>query len=67
MCGNATDAEDFLVRDVANEKKFQFSLNSSLKVAATQSLLSGYKVHVTSKVKPEPSQMKGYLTFCVFH
>ena len=28
-------------------------------VALTKGLLEGYKIHVTKKVKPEPSQMKG--------
>ena len=34
----------------------------SHEVALTEGLLEGYKVHVTKKVKPEPSQMKGTVT-----
>jgi hypothetical protein len=55
----STGAEDFLVRDAANEKKFQFNLAGSLKSAAAKPLLDGYKIHVTANVKPEPNQMKG--------
>lgn len=35
-----------------------FSFRSH-EVALTKGLLEGCKVHVTKKVKPEPSQMKG--------
>jgi len=35
-----------------------FSFRSH-EVALTKGLLEGYKIHVTKKVKPEPSQMKG--------
>lgn len=35
-----------------------FSFRSH-EIALRQGLLAGYKVHVTKKVKPEPSQMKG--------
>jgi len=31
----------------------------SHEIALTKGLLEGYKIHVTKKVKPEPSQMKG--------
>lgn len=33
----------------------------SHEVALNQGLLDGYKVHVTKKVLPDPSQMKGML------
>ena len=38
--------------------KNMFSFRSH-QVALTKGLLEGCKVHVTKKVKPEPSQMKG--------
>ena len=38
--------------------KNMFSFRSH-EVALTKGLLEGCKVHVTKKVKPEPSQMKG--------
>ena len=59
MCHGCADSTSFLVRDIANEKKFKFVLADSLSQAASCQLLSGYKVHVTKNVKPEPNQMRG--------
>ncbi|KAI0227639.1 hypothetical protein LSAT2_021845 [Lamellibrachia satsuma] len=53
-----TDVDRFLVQDEENEKKFHFSLVTSLQKAASGGLLVGYRVHVTANVKPEPKQMK---------
>lgn len=36
----------------------------SHEAALNQGLLDGYKVHVTKKVLPDPSQMKGMYTSC---
>lgn len=63
----AIGADEFLIRDGANEKKFQFNLASSLKLAAKKPMLEGYKIHVTSSVKPEPNQMKGNQFQVTFH
>jgi len=64
ICGHVyascLDSSSFLVRDIANEKKFSFVLADSLSRAASRQLLIGYKVHVTKNVKPEPNQMRGY-------
>ena len=58
------DVDRFLVQDEENEKKFHFSLVTSLQKAASGGLLVGYKVHVTANVKPEPKQMKGGKKIC---
>ncbi|KPP77658.1 mediator of DNA damage checkpoint protein 1-like [Scleropages formosus] len=52
----------FLVKDVEQEKKFNFCLEESLRVARAQPLLQGYEIHVTRSVKPEPSQMKDIIS-----
>ncbi|XP_022793065.1 mediator of DNA damage checkpoint protein 1-like isoform X2 [Stylophora pistillata] len=52
------DTSPFLVKDKDAEKQYNFDLQRSHEVALTKGLLEGYKVHVTKKVKPEPSQMK---------
>ncbi|XP_068690572.1 enolase-phosphatase E1-like isoform X1 [Montipora foliosa] len=52
------DASPFLVKDRDAEEQFKFDLQRSHEAACRQGLLEGYKVHVTRKVKPEPSQMK---------
>ena len=53
------DGSAYLVSDAANEKKFKFTLSTSLQKAAKNQLLAGFKVHVTKSVKPEPNQMRG--------
>ncbi len=58
-----TDSNPFLVQDKANEKKFSFNLCQSIEKASQQSLLEGYKVHVTRHCKPDPVAMKGNLTY----
>ncbi|KAJ7387507.1 Mediator of DNA damage checkpoint protein 1 [Desmophyllum pertusum] len=52
------DTTPFLVKDKDAEKQYKFDLQRSHEVALTKGLLEGYKIHVTKKVKPEPSQMK---------
>lgn len=52
------DTSPFLVKDKDAEKQYNFDLQRSHEVALTKGLIEGYKVHVTKKVKPEPSQMK---------
>uniref|UniRef100_A0A3P9J4Z0 Mediator of DNA damage checkpoint protein 1 n=1 Tax=Oryzias latipes TaxID=8090 RepID=A0A3P9J4Z0_ORYLA len=52
----------FLVKDPDQETKFSFSLEESLKAAGRQSLLEGYKIHVTKSVKPEPPHMKDIIS-----
>ena len=58
MCVDS-DSSVFMVSDSAMEKQYKFSLKSSLQKAAKSPLLSGYKIHVTRSVRPEPQQMKG--------
>lgn len=41
------------------EKKYKFSLQLSLDKASERPLFTGYKIHVTKSVKPEPRHMKG--------
>ncbi|KAL9980282.1 hypothetical protein ACROYT_G008844 [Oculina patagonica] len=53
------DTSPFLVKDKDAEKQYKFNLQRSHEVALTKAMLEGYKIHVTKKVKPEPSQMKG--------
>lgn len=52
------DTSPFFVKDQDAEKQYKFTLQRSHEVALTKGLLEGYKIHVTKKVKPEPSQMK---------
>lgn len=52
------DTSPFLVKDKDAEEQFKFDLQRSHDTASRQGLLEGYKVHVTKRVKPEPSQMK---------
>ncbi|XP_043534246.1 mediator of DNA damage checkpoint protein 1 isoform X2 [Chiloscyllium plagiosum] len=51
----------FLVDDSDQEKKFNFKLAESLQKAKEQPLLQDYRVHVTSGVLPEPSQMESII------
>lgn len=57
------DPSGFLVSDVENEKKFNFSLEQTLKEAAKRPLLLGLSIHVTENVRPDPTQMKGMCTY----
>lgn len=52
----------FIVKDPEQEKKFNFSLQESLRTASNQPLLQGYEIHVTKSVKPEPVHMKDIIT-----
>ncbi|XP_059194665.1 mediator of DNA damage checkpoint protein 1 isoform X2 [Centropristis striata] len=52
----------FLVKDPEQEKKFNFCLQESLRIASSQRLLQGYEIHVTKSVKPEPPQMKDIIS-----
>ncbi|XP_008118319.1 mediator of DNA damage checkpoint protein 1 [Anolis carolinensis] len=51
--------KSFLVRDPEQEKKFRFSLATSLRTAQRDGgLFQGYEIHVTPNVKPEPEHMR---------
>ncbi|MCJ8728987.1 hypothetical protein PDJAM_G00009410 [Pangasius djambal] len=66
-CGKAgsfLSPNAFLVKDVEQEKRFNFSLQEALRVASSQPLLQGYEIHVTPSVKPEPAQMREIITCC---
>ncbi|XP_048117206.1 mediator of DNA damage checkpoint protein 1 [Alosa alosa] len=66
-CGRAGSflpADEFLVKDAEQERKFNFRLQESLSVASSQPLLQGYEIHVTRSVKPEPAQMKDIIVSC---
>ncbi|XP_072572492.1 mediator of DNA damage checkpoint protein 1 isoform X2 [Paramormyrops kingsleyae] len=52
----------FLVKDVEQERKFNFCLEEALQTARAQPLLQGYEIHVTRSVKPDPAQMKDIIT-----
>jgi len=56
------DASPFLVKDQENEKKYKFKLVTAIDKAAERRLLSGYKIHVTKSVKPDPEQMKDIIS-----
>ncbi|XP_011604224.2 mediator of DNA damage checkpoint protein 1 [Takifugu rubripes] len=60
--GSFLSPSSFIVKDLEQEKKFNFCLQESLKVASSQPLLQGYEIHVTKSVKPEPVQMRDILT-----
>ncbi|RVE62804.1 hypothetical protein OJAV_G00161550 [Oryzias javanicus] len=60
--GTFLSTANFLVKDPEQEAKFSFSLEESLKAAARQPLLEGYKIHVTKSVKPEPPHMKDIIS-----
>ncbi|KAB5587091.1 hypothetical protein PHYPO_G00008930 [Pangasianodon hypophthalmus] len=66
-CGKAgsfLSPNAFLVKDVEQEKRFNFSLQEALRAASSQPLLQGYEIHVTPSVKPEPAHMKEIITCC---
>ncbi|XP_049587367.1 mediator of DNA damage checkpoint protein 1 isoform X2 [Syngnathus scovelli] len=55
--GSFLPPDAFIVSDPEQEKKFNFRLRESLRLAGGQPLLQGYKIHVTKSVQPEPAQM----------
>uniref|UniRef100_A0A3P9CQ20 Mediator of DNA damage checkpoint protein 1 n=1 Tax=Maylandia zebra TaxID=106582 RepID=A0A3P9CQ20_9CICH len=60
--GSFLSPSSFIVKDPEQEKKFNFSLHESLRIASSQPLLKGYEVHVTRSVKPEPVHMKDIIS-----
>ncbi|XP_028280178.1 mediator of DNA damage checkpoint protein 1 isoform X2 [Parambassis ranga] len=60
--GSFLSPNAFLVKDPEQEGKFKFCLQESLRIASSQLLLQGYKIHVTKSVKPEPVQMKDIIS-----
>ncbi|XP_070821804.1 mediator of DNA damage checkpoint protein 1 isoform X2 [Chaetodon trifascialis] len=60
--GSFLSPNAFAVKDPEQEKKFNFCLQESLRIASSQLLLKGYEIHVTKSVKPEPVQMKDIIT-----
>ncbi|XP_067865544.1 mediator of DNA damage checkpoint protein 1 isoform X3 [Heterodontus francisci] len=60
-CGKSScflSTSSFLVNDSDQEQKFNFKLAKSLQKAKEQPLLQDYRVHMTSGVQPDPSQME---------
>ncbi|XP_061191374.1 mediator of DNA damage checkpoint protein 1-like [Saccostrea echinata] len=60
--GMFVDHVPFLIRDEAAERQYKFTLHLSLEKASEASLLSGYQIHVTKSVKPDPANMKDIIT-----
>ncbi|KAM8846850.1 mediator of DNA damage checkpoint protein 1 isoform 1-T2 [Synchiropus picturatus] len=60
--GSFLEPGAFIVKDPEQEKKFNFSLEESLRVASNQPLLQGFQIHITKSVKPEPVHMKDILS-----
>nr|XP_046255076.1 mediator of DNA damage checkpoint protein 1 isoform X2 [Scatophagus argus] len=60
--GSFLSPNAFIVKDPEQEKKFNFCLQTSLRIGSTQPLFQGYGIHVTRSVKPEPVQMKDIIT-----
>ncbi|XP_054477540.1 LOW QUALITY PROTEIN: mediator of DNA damage checkpoint protein 1 [Anoplopoma fimbria] len=60
--GSFLSPNAFVVKDPEQEKKFNFCLQESLKIASSQLLLQGYGIHVTKSVKPEPVHMKDIIS-----
>ncbi|XP_028417080.1 mediator of DNA damage checkpoint protein 1-like isoform X2 [Dendronephthya gigantea] len=52
------DSESYILKDDDAQQKFSFSMERSLKLARDDSLLDGYKIHVTPNVRPSPPEMK---------
>jgi len=52
------DEKAYILVDDSAEKKFQFSLQESLRRAHEKKLLASKKVFVTPKIEPEPKDMK---------
>ena len=62
-----TDPWKYLVADKEAEKKWGFSLSTSLVTASKSKLLDGYKVFATSSVLPCPKELKGiYFLFFIY-
>lgn len=59
--GKFLDPWDFILKDPANEKKWGFKLEDTLKKASRARLLEGLKIHVTGQVKPSPEQCKDFI------
>ncbi|XP_034409616.1 mediator of DNA damage checkpoint protein 1 isoform X2 [Cyclopterus lumpus] len=60
--GSFLSPNAFVVKDPEQEKKFNFCLQESLRIASSQPLLQGYEIHVTKSVKPEPVHMKDIIS-----
>ncbi|XP_068425951.1 mediator of DNA damage checkpoint protein 1 isoform X2 [Clinocottus analis] len=60
--GSFLSPNAFVVKDPEQEKKFNFCLQESLRIASSQSLLQDYEIHVTKSVKPEPVHMKDIIS-----
>ncbi|KAM3873257.1 mediator of DNA damage checkpoint protein 1 [Diretmus argenteus] len=60
--GSFLSPNAFIVKDTEQEKKFNFCLQESLRIASIQPLLQGYEIHVTKSVKPEPVHMKDIIS-----
>ncbi|XP_071446811.1 mediator of DNA damage checkpoint protein 1-like [Hetaerina americana] len=56
------DPMDFLVSDKVTEKRFDFTLKSSLEKARIKPVLTGYSFIATPSVKPPPEEVKGIVT-----
>ncbi|CAL8247425.1 unnamed protein product [Lota lota] len=62
--GSFLSPSAFIVKDMEQEKKFNFCLQESISIASNQPLLQGYKIHVTKSVKPEPTHMLDIISCC---
>ncbi|XP_046390268.1 uncharacterized protein LOC124158902 [Ischnura elegans] len=60
--GKFLDPMDFLVSDKVTEKRFDFSLKSSLEKARVKPMLTGYRFIATPSVKPPPEEVQGIVT-----
>ncbi|XP_061633007.1 mediator of DNA damage checkpoint protein 1 isoform X2 [Phyllopteryx taeniolatus] len=60
--GSFLSPDAYIVKDPAQEKKFNFRLQESLRLASSQPLLQGYAIHITKSVKPEPVYMKDIIS-----
>ncbi|PRP88437.1 hypothetical protein PROFUN_03154 [Planoprotostelium fungivorum] len=56
--GHFVEEEPFLIRDVEGEERYKFNLLESCHMAATQKIMQGYKIHMTSKTKPSPTEFE---------
>uniref|UniRef100_A0A0B7AW97 BRCT domain-containing protein n=2 Tax=Arion vulgaris TaxID=1028688 RepID=A0A0B7AW97_9EUPU len=63
QAGTFLDGHMYLVSDPAMEKQYKFNLATSLSRAQTRAILTGYRIHVTKSVKPDPVQMQEILKF----
>ncbi|CAL8289765.1 unnamed protein product [Merluccius merluccius] len=62
--GSFLSPSAFIVKDAEQEKKFNFCLQESIRIASNQPLLQGYEIHITKSVKPEPTHMKDIVSCC---